>query len=223
MERDIAAESVAALGLLNGAVTITETGDGAAAVSVNALVPLAMEPGVAAIAAAGTFHDAMRAVASALSALALSAPDTYSAMLADASAGGTRGWLACAPVGGLWPDAMLPVEPAKMLAAPSNRAFPLYHHAVAVCGDVPEGADLESWCSEDHGRLAFSPAGEGMAFFSGWSTAAGRVVRFAVVLQDFGKPWTVIANADGSDRIAPASPMVLVDPVANAWSRPDGI
>lgn len=224
MAKDTATESIALLGILSGSVTLDGTAGEAYAVSQNAAVKLPMDgrgrPDAHAIVAAGSFHGAVDMFAEALAGMSLKDPDAYAAILHDVSEAGSSGWLVCTPVNGYWPDAMLPVDPVNAARSPADRCFPLYHWAVARTMELPEGSDMEEACMENPDRLAYMPAGEEAAFFAGWCSAAGMVTRMPAVLQDFRKPWTVVANADGSDYVAPAQPMVLVDRAVNAWAAP---
>lgn len=223
MARDAATDSVALLGILNGSVVLDGTAGEAYAVSRNARIRIGSipgkDPGTDAMEAAGTFHDAVRILSEALAADPFS--KEYQDMLQDASEGGSFGWLACSPVGGYWPDALLRLDPAAKIKDPANRCFPLYHCAAAVAEDLPEGSDMDGWCMENTDSLVFLPGGEGVVFFAGWCSGLGTVVRVPAYCQDFSKPWTVVKNADGSDYVTAAAPMVLADRALNAWLPPE--
>lgn len=225
MAKDAATQSVALLGLLNGAVIIDGTAAEAYAVSKTASLRLPRigrgDPDAPAMAAIGTFHEAVDLLADALGSIPFSDTVTYPAILRDASENEAVGWLACTPVGNNWPDAMSPVDPRTRIRTPANRCFPLYHYAAAIAVDIPDGTDLDGYCMEHPDALVYVPAGDGMAFFAGWCSDVGTTVRMAVQVQDFAKPWTVVKNADGSDYIAPATPMVLADQALNAWLPPE--
>lgn len=225
MAKDAATQSTALLGLLNGAIMLGGTAGEAYAVSQNAHVKLGPMPGkdpeTHAVIAAGTFHEALDLLADALGNIPFSDTATYPAILADISEGGAKGSLVCTPVRGYWPDAMLPLDPGRLIGHPANRCFPLYHYAVSVAVDLPEGGDMEYYCMENPKALVYMPMGDGSAFFAGWCSDLGMVIRVSAQLQDFTQPWTIVKNADGSDYIAPATPMVLADQALNAWLPPE--
>lgn len=219
--RDVAAEALATLGLLNGSILV-DGADGVPSLRTeNMSVRIEIDgwdSTKSAVSGMGSFHEAVASVAGVLSHLALADHDRYMAAMSDIHAAGTGAWILCRPVGGAWPDAMEQFSPEGMQSVPSCRAFPLFAGAVDIAGDACGAqGDIEDMCRESPGRLFLSDAGADVMTFCGWSSKAGRMARMHAVRHDLREPWQLAGNPDGSDSVMPAQPMECIDAAANAW------
>lgn len=121
------------------------------------------------------------------------------------------------PIGNIWPDAMAAFLPAsqngpKMPDTIHDRIFPLLNHVDSMALALPDYEDINAWCMYNPGLLAW--AGDACC---GWNTAYAKTVRVNIETVDFKKPWRIIRQPDGSETIAPATPLVLKSPMLSYY------
>lgn len=219
--RDLAAEAVVTLGLLNNSLVAADTEEGPVLVTASTATRFLLDGGEKnVILALGSLGNAVKSLAPVLTNLALYDNGVYAAAVSDIQSAGTVGWLICTPVGGAWPDALLPFVPDDIMGSPSSRSFPLFAAAMAMSEAADEDTDMDAMCQASPETLFILPEQGGMTVFCGWSSKHGRPSRVYASRQDFLEPWTVTQNPDGSDYVLPAEPMVCIDPASNAWGRP---
>lgn len=143
--------------------------------------------------------------------------ENYLAFLGYVESAPVAGRVVLAPIGNAWPDAMAGMVPwaAKPASEPvpvHDRIFPVVPRIDAAALELDDGADVAGWCAANPGRLACD--GDAVC---GWCSAAGRVSRVRVEPVDFRKPWRIIRQPDGSEIIAPATPLALKSPMLSYY------